>query len=145
MGAWLIWLIVAMGFGVVELLSLTLDLGLIAAAALVASLVAAVGLGIGFQFVAFAAFAVLLVFFVRPVARRHLQRGPAVRSGTAALVGRQGLTLTEVNKFTGRVRIGGEEWSARAYDPTLVIPAGNTVDVFVIEGATALVHPEAEL
>ena len=32
-----------------------------------------------------------------------------------------------------RVRIGGEEWTARAYDETLVIPAGTTVDVIEIE------------
>lgn len=142
MGAWLIWLIVAMGFGIVELLSLTIDLGLIAVAALGVSLVAAVGFGVGVQFAAFAVFALLLVLVVRPVARRHLQRGPLVRSGTAALVGREALTLTEVDGFAGLVRIGGEDWSARAYDTTLVIPAGRTVDVFAIEGATALVHPQ---
>jgi len=44
----------------------------------------------------------------------------------------------------GRVRIGGEEWSARAYDPGLTIPTGTRVDVFAIEGATALVHPQEE-
>ena len=45
---------------------------------------------------------------------------------------------------SGRVRIGGEEWSARSYDETdetLVIPVGRTVDVMQIEGATALVYP----
>ena len=36
---------------------------------------------------------------------------------------------------------GDEKWSARAYDETLVIPAGATVDVIEIEGATALVYP----
>jgi membrane protein implicated in regulation of membrane protease activity len=41
----------------------------------------------------------------------------------------------------GRVRIGGEEWSARSYDETLVIPPGATVDVLEISGSTALVHP----
>jgi len=41
----------------------------------------------------------------------------------------------------GRVRIGGEVWSARSYDETLVIPAGSAVDVMQIEGATALVYP----
>jgi membrane protein implicated in regulation of membrane protease activity len=41
----------------------------------------------------------------------------------------------------GRVRIGGEVWSARSYDETLVIPAGRIVDVMQIEGATALVYP----
>ncbi|HEY2238340.1 MAG TPA: NfeD family protein, partial [Streptosporangiaceae bacterium] len=47
----------------------------------------------------------------------------------------------ETSGHTGRVRIGGEEWSSRSYDETLVIPAGAVVDVIQIEGATALVYP----
>ena len=57
-----------------------------------------------------------------------------VRSGTTRLI-------VKVTAHDGRVRIGGEEWSARAYDESLVIPVGTTVDVIQIEGATALVYP----
>jgi membrane protein implicated in regulation of membrane protease activity len=80
---------------------------------------------------------------VRPLVKRQLRprHGPQHRFGVAALVGRQARVVQEVTGHTGRVRIGGEEWSARAYDDTLVIPAGATVDVIEIEGATALVYP----
>ena len=61
--------------------------------------------------------------------------------GLAALVGRPAIVLEEVGPHSGRVRIGGEVWSARSYDETQVIPAGKTVDVMHIEGATALVYP----
>ena len=64
-----------------------------------------------------------------------------LRTGTAALVGRTALVLEEVSAYSGRVRIGGEEWSARPYDETLVLKAGSTVDVIKIEGASALVYP----
>jgi membrane protein implicated in regulation of membrane protease activity len=37
------------------------------------------------------------------------------------------------------VRIGGEEWSARAYLEGQELAEGTTVDVVKIEGATALV------
>jgi membrane protein implicated in regulation of membrane protease activity len=37
------------------------------------------------------------------------------------------------------VRIGGEEWSARAYLDDQVLDEGASVDVIQIEGATALV------
>ncbi len=46
-----------------------------------------------------------------------------------------------VTGLGGRVRIDGEEWTARAYDETLVIPPGTTVDVIEISGTTALVYP----
>ena len=72
---------------------------------------------------------------------RHIRQPPLLRTGTAALVGRTAYVLDEVTAHSGRVRIGGEEWSARPYDETLTIPKGTTVDVLQIEGATALVYP----
>lgn len=58
-----------------------------------------------------------------------------------ALIGKPAYALTDVTELDGRVRIGGEEWTARAYDETLVIPAGTIVDVMEIRGSTALVYP----
>jgi membrane protein implicated in regulation of membrane protease activity len=43
------------------------------------------------------------------------------------------------------VKIGGEVWTARPYDEDQVIEPGAKVDVFVIKGATALVHQVPEL
>jgi membrane protein implicated in regulation of membrane protease activity len=83
---------------------------------------------------------------VRPLAVRHLRQPPALRSGAAALVGREAVALTQVTRHSGLVRIGGEEWSARPFAPDLdvAIPEGASVDVLAIEGATALVHPREE-
>ena len=72
---------------------------------------------------------------------RHIKQPPVLRTGTSALVGRKALVIEEVNAQGGRVRIGGEVWSARSYDESQIMPVGSTVDVFQIEGATALVHP----
>ena len=79
--------------------------------------------------------------FVRPIALRHLKQPPALRTGTAALVGRSAIVLEEVTEHSGRVRIDGQEWTSRAYDESLVIPVGTKVDVMQISGATALVYP----
>ena len=40
----------------------------------------------------------------------------------------------------GRVKIGGEVWSARAFDSAQVLEPGSRVQVAEIEGATALVY-----
>jgi membrane protein implicated in regulation of membrane protease activity len=144
MQPWIAWLIVAVGLGTAELLTATLDLALLAVAALTTAGAAAVGAGIGLQFVVFAVTAALMIGVARPIARRHLTRPPLIRSGAAAVVGREATALTEVTKLSGRVRIGGEEWSARPYDPDLTIAQGATVDVLAIEGATALVHPRED-
>jgi membrane protein implicated in regulation of membrane protease activity len=141
MGSWIVWLVLAAVLGVAEVLTATLAFGLIAAAAVVAALTGAAGLGLPFQIAAFAVAGGAGLGLVRPFAMRHIKQPPLLRTGTSALVGRPALVLEEVTGHGGRVRIGGEVWSARSYDESLDMPVGSTVDVFQIEGATALVHP----
>ncbi len=141
MGSWIAWLVVAALLGAAEVMTTTLAFGLLAVAAVVAAIVGAVGVGLPFQLAAFAVAAGAGLGVVRPLAVRHIRQPPLLRSGTSALVGRPATVLEEVTALNGRVRIGGEVWSARSYEESRVIPAGSTVDVFAIEGATALVHP----
>ncbi len=142
MVSWIVWLIIAAVLGVAEILTTTLAFGLIAVAALVAAAVGAFHLDLAAQLAAFVVAAGAGLGFVRPVALRHIKQPPALRTGTAALVGRSAIVLEEVNEHSGRVRIDGEEWTSRPYlDESLVIPAGTKVDVMQIKGATALVYP----
>jgi len=141
MGIWIVWLIVAAALGVAELVTMTLALGLIAVGALAAAGVGAAGGNVALQFGAFIVASLAGLVVVRPIAMRHIKQPPLLRSGTSALVGRSAIVVEEVSAHAGRVRIGGELWSSRPYDETLTIPVGSTVDVFQIEGATALVYP----
>jgi membrane protein implicated in regulation of membrane protease activity len=139
--SWIVWLIVAAVLGVAEILTTTLAFGLIAAAAVVAAVIGAFHISLPLQLAAFVLAAGAGLGFVRPIAIRHLKQPPALRTGAAALIGRSAIVLEEVTEHSGRVRIGGEEWSSRAYDESLVIPVGTKVDVMKIDGATALVYP----
>ncbi len=141
MQAWIVWLIVAAVLGVAELMTTTFALGIIAVGALVAAAVGALDLALPFQLLAFVAASGAGLGFVLPIARRHVKQPPLLRTGTAALVGQAASVLEEVTWHSGRVRIGGEVWSARSYDETLIIPVGRIVDVMQIKGATALVYP----
>jgi membrane protein implicated in regulation of membrane protease activity len=64
----------------------------------------------------------------------------SIRTGTAALEGAHAVVLQQVDARGGRVKIGGEEWSARSYVPDEVFEAGTEVEVAQIQGATALVY-----
>ncbi|MFG2794907.1 NfeD family protein [Streptomyces sp. NPDC048419] len=141
MDPWLIWLIVAAVLALAEILTLTAALGMLSAAALVTAGSAAVGLPLPFQFLVFTVVATVTVLFVRPIALRHVLQPQAERFGIDALVGKPAYVVSEVTGRDGRVRIDGEEWTAHAYDETLVIPVGKTVDVIEISGATAIVYP----
>jgi membrane protein implicated in regulation of membrane protease activity len=139
--AWLIWAIAAVLLAVGEIFTPGLFfLGPVALAAVAAALVALLGVGVAAQLVAFIIGSIATVALLRPIARRHLHMPAALRTGTAALEGTKAVVLQRVDVNGGRVRIGGEEWSARAYMEDQVLEPGTRVEVVKIEGATALVY-----
>jgi membrane protein implicated in regulation of membrane protease activity len=141
MDEWLIWLSVAAVLVVAEICTFTAALGLLGAAAVITAVFAAIGLPLPIQLLVFTAASAAGVLLIRPMALQHLHRPQLERFGVDALIGKQAYVLREVTALDGRVRIGGEEWSARAYDETLAIPVGEVVDVMEISGSTALVYP----
>lgn len=143
--AWQVWLCLAIALGVLELLSLDLVLLMLAAGAVLGMVTALAGLGVPLQVLAAVAGSVAALAFVRPGFVKRLESGPDLVLGHDALVGKQGLVVEQVSSQGGRVRIGGELWSARPYDDDVVIEPGAKVDVYQIKGATALVHPIPEL
>ena len=141
MPAWLIWAIAAVLLSVGEILTPGMFfLGPVALAAVAAAAVALLDVGVVGQLLAFIIGSIATVAFLRPIARRHLHMPAALRTGTAALEGTKAVVLQRVDLNGGRVRIGGEEWSARAYMEDQVLEPGTRVEVVKIEGATALVY-----
>jgi membrane protein implicated in regulation of membrane protease activity len=139
--AWLAWVIAAVLLAVGEIFTPGLFfLGPVALAAVAGALAAAVGAAVWLQVLVFIGAAVGSVAILRPIARAHLHMPSAIRTGTAALEGTKATVLQRVDAQGGRVRIGGEEWSARAFMPDQVLEPGTQVEVVKIEGATALVY-----
>lgn len=141
MDTWVLWIAIAVALATVELLTLTAALGLLAVAALITSGSAALGLSVPLQLLVFVLAAALGIVIVRPAATRHIPRPRLHCFGVDALPGRVAYVVDAVTGDTGRVRIAGEEWSARALDEDLVITPGTAVHVVRIAGATAIVHP----
>jgi membrane protein implicated in regulation of membrane protease activity len=136
---WVWWMIAAGALAVGEIFTLSFFLGPIALAAVPAAIVALAGAGLAVQLIVFIAGAAASLALLRPIARRHLHMPAQLRTGSAALVGQQALVLERVNVDGGSVKIGGEVWTARAYDEDDVMEVGARVQVLKIEGATALV------
>src|SRR5215212_7752347 len=136
---WVIW---AVGAGILaagEIFTLGFFLGPVAIAAALAAVAAALGVGVELQVAIFAIASAASLAFIRPVAKRHMRTPGRLRTGTAALIGARAVVLERVDGDRGQVKIGGEIWTARAYDETEVYEPGARVDVMKIEGATALV------
>ena len=135
-----LWVIAAVLLAIGELLTPGLFfLGPVALAAVGAAITAGIGGGIVLQLIVFIAVSLASLAFLRPIARRHLHMPALTRTGTAALVGTKAVVLQRVDSNGGLVRIGGEEWSARAFFEEQSLEPGARVEVAKIEGATALV------
>ncbi len=141
MDAWIPWLIAGVIFAVGEMHFTGFFLGPFAGGAFAAAILSLIGVGFAVTVVVFAIVTILLFLLLRPIAKRHLRQPAELRTGTAALVGRQAVVLERIanDEGVGVVKIDGEVWTARSYDDDEVIDAGRRVQVVEIRGATALV------
>ena len=139
MDAWVVWVIAAAALVGGEVLTMSLFLGPLALAAAVAAIVAAAGAPVAAQIAVFLVGAVASLLFLRPAVLRRLHRGPRLRSGTQALIGESALVLDRVDVDGGRVKIGGEIWTARSMVEDEVLEPGERAVVIEIKGATALI------
>jgi membrane protein implicated in regulation of membrane protease activity len=137
---WVIWAVIAVALAVGEVLTPGLFfLGPVALAAGAAAVADLLGAGAVGSLIVFIVYSIASLAFLRPVARRHVRLPALSRTGTDALVGRKAVVTRKVDAMGGRIRVGGEEWSARAYLDGQILAEGQTVDIVQIEGATALV------
>jgi membrane protein implicated in regulation of membrane protease activity len=141
MDDWVWWLLGAIAASVGEIATTGFFLAPFAVGAAVAMLLALAGAGLAVTIPVFAVVTVACFAFLRPVVRRHLTHPPALRTGTAALIGRPATVVDRIANAdnSGTVRIDGEVWTARAYDDDEVLEPGTRVQVVEIRGATALV------
>src|SRR3954452_7675307 len=139
MDDWVLWLIAAVMLAIGELATGGLFLAPFAVGALVATLLSAAGAALAVCLAAALVVSVVVLASLRPLARSHRRMPPKLRTGTAALVGREALVLQRTTEDEGIVKLEGEQWSARAYGPGEVLEPGQRVQVVEIRGATALV------
>jgi membrane protein implicated in regulation of membrane protease activity len=139
MDEWVLWMIAAGLLAVGEMFTLGFFLGPVAVAAVTAAIVALAGGGVALQWIVFTVMAGASLLVLRPIARRHLRTPAQLRTGSAALIGRPAVVTERVDGDGGQVKIGGEIWSARAFDEDQAFEPGTRVEVLKIDGATALV------
>lgn len=139
---WIVWLLAAGAFSAGEMHFVTgFYLAPFAVGAAAAMVVSLVGAGSIFSLVIFILVALLTLALLRPIAIRHMRVPPRLRTGAAALIGKQAIVLERIanDEGMGSVRIDGEVWTARSYDDDHIIERGARVAVVDIRGATALV------
>lgn len=138
--AWVWWLVGAAALGIPLVVTAMPEFGMLALGAAAAAATAGLGGDVVLQVLAFAVVSFALIAVVRPVAARHRAQRPQLATGVEALKGKQAIVLERVDgSGDGRIKLGGEIWSARALDAGQAYEVGQEVDVVDIEGATAIV------
>ncbi|HET7474440.1 MAG TPA: NfeD family protein [Dermatophilaceae bacterium] len=138
--AYLAWLGLALALGAIEAATVDFVFLMLAGGAVGGAVAAAIGLNIWFQVVTAVVVAALLIGFVRPVVqRRFMVPDSHTLMGAPAQIGRSAVVLSTVTAHDGRVKLGGETWSARTAPEGPVCLPGEEVRVVAIEGATAIV------
>lgn len=138
--AWGIWAIITLVLLIAETLTVDFLFMMFATGTLAATITSAAFTdSLVIQIVVFAIVSVLGIGFVRPWARKFVNDSSTGDSNVYAMTGQIGHALTDIDTKAGRVKIGGDVWSAKTYGAA--IAEGTTVVVQNVEGARAIVQP----
>lgn len=137
------WLIASAVFLLVEILTLGLTSIWFAGAAVVAAILALIGIPFLIQMLIFVVVTCLLFALTRPIAKRYLNN-KVQKTNTDALIGQQAIVKETINNMEskGRVQLNGQDWTARSMEAGEIIPVGSEVTVRKIQGVKLIVERE---
>lgn len=139
-----IWLIIAIIFGIIEAFTMGITTIWFAGGAIVASICAMLGLCLPIQITAFFAVSILLLYFTRPLLKKKLKVG-SEKTNTEALIGKEAIVITEIPaRLSGQVKVNGLVWTAVSNGLQDTIEEGKTVIINRIEGVKVIVSPAGE-
>ncbi|MDQ4011313.1 MAG: NfeD family protein [Actinomycetota bacterium] len=136
-----VWLVAGLLLIAAEVLSSDFVLIMLGVGALVAAGSAALGASLLVEVAAFAGASLALITVARPMLKRRLHSA-LVPTNAEALVGNKAVVVSRTDAQSGKVKLNGELWSARAFYETEVLEPGQEVTVMKISGATAVVMGE---
>lgn len=136
-----VWLAVAGGFLVIEILTMSLIFLSFSLAALVGAIAATFWSDSPVQWIGFAIAAVLSLAVLRPIVKKYLfRKSSGSKTGMDALIHAEAKTMSVVTQDGGSIRLRNEVWTARSL--TGSIPEDSSVTVIRIDGAVAVVAPK---
>lgn len=139
------WLVVIVAFVAIELNTMALTTIWFAGGALAAFFAAFAGFSVKAQLVVFLIASLLMLIVTRPFASKFINKG-TVKTNAAGLIGKKARVTVEINNplSQGAAVVSGQEWTARAEEDDIVIPAGTMVLIKEIRGVKLIVEPIKE-
>ena len=142
MTAFWFWVIIAIVFAIVEIMTIAFFAVFLSIGAVGAAIVSLLGFNFLVQAIVLGVLGVAGIFIARPylVERLHIGR-PALRSGAESMVGQQAVLLEPILGVgqPGHVKIAGELWPALTEDGSPV-PVNTLVVVTALRSTTLIVR-----
>lgn len=145
MDLWIIWIIAAVAFAVVELLTNTFIVIWFSVGAIVACIFDFLNVTLYGQISVFLLVSFILILYTREFAKKFLESKNTHKTNLDSIVGTTGVVLTDIDPLErkGQVKIKGEIWSASSKDGQ-TIEKDSVVIVNEIKGVTAIVSKANE-
>ena len=140
---WILWLVLGVVLIIAEIFTLGFVLFWFGLGALAAAAVGFMGLGVGWQFVAFAIVSISLTAMSRTIFAKYLPHSdPAIKTGMDSLPGKVG-TVTAASKGAlqeAAVKVFGSTWTAYPLDGEIDLVEGEKVEVVEVKGSSIYVR-----
>ena len=133
------WLLILGILILIEIIALNLTTIWFAAGALLAFVVSLFYDNLVLELILFLIASLALLYFIRPLILRYFNPQKA-KENYEGVIGKDGLVNTKIDNSnkTGKVTVGGQEWSARSLEGS-IIEEGSKVRIQAITGAKLVV------
>lgn len=136
----MLWLIAAVAFGFIELITLGLATIWFAIGALFAWIFASFNAPLIVQVLVFLISSGVLLYYTRPIAQKVLKVGHT-KTNVETLKGKTAVVIKEINNLQGegQVKVSGQIWSAKSFNDEK-IPEDSIVEILDIQGVKLVVR-----
>lgn len=135
----ILWIVAMVALAAVELCTYNMITIWFVVGGAVAFVTSLLGASLGVQLWVFVIVSVLALIVTKPLVSKKL-RTDRISTNADRIIGMKAVVTEDITpeKFAGKVKVGGQEWSAVASDGE-TISAGNTVTVEKIDGVKLVV------
>lgn len=135
-----VWLILMIGFLIIEGVTIGLASIWFALGALVAFFVSLICGEPVVQLVAFVGISFLTLISVRPLVKKKIN-GRQIKTNTQALIGETAIVTEPIDNMLsqGKVMVNGMDWTARSFDDSIRLKKGENVLIKEISGVKLIV------
>jgi len=141
MGMWILWLIVAGFFFILEIVTTGFLVCWLGVGALISMVLSFFIDNVVIQVTVFAISSIVLIVLTKPLAKKFIEK-ETIPTNKDSLIGKEGIVVQTIDtvKAEGQVKLMGEVWSARAFDESQIIEKDTKVIVKEITGVKLVVE-----